>query len=107
MLNESNAKNAQCVASICREQKVCAHIPAPVGSGLVPDRKRCRGGIFASNILSVARMIWSKCLERISPPLEGRGRGGVFDPKVILAFFQYDVFCALGLDTVFWRRLLI
>ena len=29
----------------------------------------------------------SKRLVRISPPLEGRGRGGVFDPKVILAFF--------------------
>ena len=27
-------------------------------------------------------------------------RGGVFDPKVILAFFQYDVFSAQGVDTV-------
>ena len=30
---------------------------------------------------------WSERAVRISPPLEGRGRGGVFDPKVILAFF--------------------
>ena len=46
MLNESNAKNVQCVASICREQKVCAHIPAPsVGLGLVPDRKGQGWGI--------------------------------------------------------------
>ena len=44
---------------------------------------------------------------RISPPLEGRGRGGVFDPKVILAFFQHDVFSALGVVTVSWRMLFI
>ena len=29
-------------------------------------------------------------------------RGGVFDPKVILAFFQYDVFSA-RVDIVSWR----
>ena len=56
MLNESNAKNVQCVASNYREQKVGAHLPA----------------------------------------LEGRGRGGVFDSKVILAFIPYNVFSAPG-----------
>ena len=37
---------------------------------------------------------------RISPPLEGRGRGGVFDPKVILAFFSNMTFSALWVWTL-------
>ena len=41
MLNESNAKNAQCVASICREQKVCVHIPEQKVCVHIPEQKVC------------------------------------------------------------------
>ena len=85
MLNESNAKNAQCVASICREQKVCAHIPeqevcahipSPVGSGLVPDRKGVGVGYLTqrlflrfSNMTFLALWVWtlSLCVEVTDP----------------------------------------
>ena len=69
MLNESNAKNVQCVASICREQKVCAHISAPIGSGLVSDRKGAGEGyltqrsfLLFSNMTFSALWVWTLSL---------------------------------------------
>jgi len=70
MLNQSNAKNVQCVASICREQKVCVHTPAPVGSGcLVPDRKGVGVGYLTqrlflrfSNMTFSALWVWTLSL---------------------------------------------
>ena len=78
MLNESNARNVQCIASICREQKVCAHIPAPVGSSLVPDRIGAGVGyltqrlfLIFSNMTFSALRVWV-CLLALklqTPPL--------------------------------------
>ena len=69
MLSESNARNVQCIASICREQMAGAHIPAPVGSGLVPDRKGVGVGYLTqrlflrfSNLTFSALWVWTLSL---------------------------------------------
>ena len=60
MLNESNAKNVLCVASICREQKVCTHIPARLraGVGYLPQRL----SLHFSNMTFSALWVWTLSL---------------------------------------------